>query len=207
MPGPFLRALTAATGLALAACASSSPSAREPAMPTSANTMSPSRSMPVKHWPLKFKSHSFGAFCYDTLTCRIQYANVEHGSEEPSTPSATYGPGYLDHLGGGHIGIRNFPPPAKVSWVSKDGQAHTAEIDIGELFADEVIRHNVKRDEMSDVVDGEYKSDPAILLEVNDRTIRVYMRAMIFLKKRVEVAGHLRGDFRDELILVKTYTF
>ena len=33
------------------------------------------------------------------------------------------------------------------------------------------------------------------------------MRAMIFLKKRVEVAGHLRGDFRDELILVKTYTF
>ena len=207
MAGPFLRALTAATGLALTACASSSPSAREPAMPTSANTTSPSRSMPVKQWPLKFKSHSFGAYCYDTRACTIHYANFEHGSEEPSTPSATYGPGYLDHLDGGHIGIRNFPAPAKVSWVSKDGQAHTAEIDMGELFADEVIRHNVKRDEMSDVVDGEYKSEPAILLEVNDRTIRVYMRAMIFLKKRVEVAGHLRGDFKDELILVKTYTF
>lgn len=207
MPAPSLRALTAATGLALAACASSTPSAREPAMPTSANTMSSSRSMPVKQWPLKFKSHSFGAFCYDTLMCRIQYANVEHGSEEPSTPSATYGPGYLDHLGGGHIAIRNFPPPAQVSWVSKDGQAHTAEIDIGELFADEVIRHNVKREEMSDVPYGEYRNDPYILLEVNDRTIRVYMRAMIFLKKRVEVAGQLRGEFRNELILVKTYTF
>ena len=205
MTGPSLRALTA-TGLALAVCASSSPSAREPAMP-SANTISPSRSMPVKQWPLKFKSHSFGAFCYDTLMCRIQYANVEHGSEEPSTPSATYGPGYLDHLGGGHIGIRNFPPPAKVSWVSKDGQAHTAEIDIGELFADEVIRHNVKRDEMSDVPYGEFRNDPYILLEVNDRTIRVYMRAMIFLKKRVEVAGQLRGEFRNELILAKNYTF
>src|SRR3989337_162131 len=92
MPGPSLRALTAATGLALAACASSSPSAREPAMSTSASTTSPRRSL-----------------------------------------------------------------PAKVSWRSKDGQTHTAEIDIGELFADEVILHNVRREEMSDVVDGEYK--------------------------------------------------
>ena len=206
MPGPSIRALTAATGLALAACASSGPSAREPAMP-SATAPSSSRSMPVKQWPLKFKSHSFGAFCYDTQTCTIRYANLEHGSEQPSPPSVTYGPGYLDHLSGGHAGIRNFPPPAQVSWRSKDGQAHTAEIDIGELFADEIIRHNVKREEMANLPDGEFRDEPSILLEVNDRAIRIYMRAMIFLKKRVEVAGQVRGDFRNDLILVKTYTY
>jgi hypothetical protein len=103
--------------------------------------------------------------------------------------------------------IRNFPPPAKVSWRSKDGQAHTAEIDIGELFADEIIRHNVRREEMANLPDGEFKDEPYILLEVNDRTIRVYMRAMIFLKNRVLAAGQLRGEFRNDLILVKTYTY
>ena len=210
MPGPSLRALTAATGLALAACASSSPSAREPAMPTSANTISPSRSMPVKQWPLKFKSHKFGAHCYSTYGCKVVYAGLEQRGDDPDElrPSSEgYGPAYQRNWSGTHAMIRNYPPPAKVSWRSKDGQAHTAEIDIGELFADETIRHNVKREEMSDVIDGEYTSEPAILLEVNDRTIRVYMRAMIFLKKRVEIAGQLRGDFRNELILVETYMF
>ena len=210
MPGPTLRALTAATGIALVACASSTPSAREPAMPTSASTMSPSRSMPVKQWPLKFKSHKFGAHCYSTYGCKVVYAGLEQRGDDPDElrPSSEgYGPDYQRNWSGTHAMIRNFPPPAKVSWRSKDGQAHTAEIDIGELFADETIRHNVKREEMSDVIDGEYTSEPAILLEVNDRTIRVYMRAMIFLKKRVEIAGQLRGDFRNELILVETYMF
>lgn len=206
MPTPFLCALTAAIGLALAACVSSNPSVRESAMPSSTTT-SPSRSMPVKQWPLRFESHSFGAFCYDTQTCTVRYANLDHGSEKPSPPSATYGPDYLGHLGGGHLMIRNFPPPAQVSWRSRDGQAHTAEIDIGELFADEIIRHNVKREEMADVPDGKFTDDPYILLEVNDRNIRVYMRAMIFLKKRVQVAGQLRGEYRNDLILVKTYTY
>jgi hypothetical protein len=200
-----LRLLTAITGLALTACANSTPSAKEPT--TTSVTTSPSRSIPVKEWPLKFRSHSFGAFCYDTQTCTIQYANQEHGSKNPSPPSAAYGPDYLAHLGGGHLMIRNFPPPAKVSWRSKDGQAHTAEIDIGELFADEIIRHNVRREEMANLPDGEFKDEPYILLEVNDRTIRVYMRAMIFLKNRVLAAGQLRGEFRNDLILVKTYTY
>ena len=204
MPDLFLRAFIAATASMLAACAS--PSAKAPTTPPT-TFASASRSMPVKQWPLKFKSHSFGAFCYDTQSCTIRYAGMEHGSEQPSPPSGAYGSDYLAHLGGGHLMIRNFPPPAKVSWRSKDGEAHTTEIDIGELFADEIIRHNVRREEMANLPDGEFKDEPYILLEVNDRTIRVYMRAMIFLKKRVLVAGQLRGEFRNDLILVKTYTY
>ena len=209
MPGPFLRALTAATGFALAACASSSPSARESAMP-SATATSSSHLMPVKQWPLRFESHEFGAHCYSTYGCRVVYAGLEQRADDPDKlrpSSAGYGPDYQRNWSGTHGMIRNFPPPAQVSWRSQDGQTHTAEIDIGELFADEVIRHNVKREEMADLPDGEYGSEPAILLEVNDRTIRVYMRAMIFLKRRVEVDGKLRGDFRNDLILVKTYTY
>jgi hypothetical protein len=160
----------------------------------------------VKQWPLKFKSHSFGAFCYDTQSCTIRYAGLKHGSERLSPPSAIYGPDYLAHLGGGHLMIRNFPPPAQVSWRSKDGQAHSAEIDMGELFADELIRHNVKREEMASVPDGEFDREPDILLEVNDRIIRVYMRAHIPTKTR-QKPGNRYSDFRNDLILVKTYTY
>ena len=175
-------------------------------MPTAAATSS-AHMMPAKEWPLRFKSHSFGAFCYDTLTCTISYAHLEHGSEKLSPPSSTYGPKYLDHLSGGHGMIRNFPPPAVVTWRSKGGQAHQAEIDIGEIFKDELIRHNVQREEMADVPDGEYQSEPSIILEVNDRIIRVWMRAWIPLKTEIEIAGHMRKDRRYDLILAKTYTY
>ena len=209
MPSAYLRFLTAVTSLVLVSCASSTLSARESPM-SSASATSPSRSMPVEQWPLKFKSHSFGAHCYSTYGCRVVYAGLEQRADDPDElrpSSSSYGPEYQRNWSGTHAMIRNFPPPAQVSWRSKDGQAHSAEIDIGELFADEVIRHNVKCEEMADLPNGEYRWEPAILLEVNDRTIRVYMRAMIFLKKRVEVAGQLRGDFRNDLILVKSYNY
>ena len=48
---------------------------------------------------------------------------------------------------------------------------------------------------------------PNILLEVNDRAIRVYMRPWIPLKKQIEIAGQMRSDIYDDLIMVKTTTY
>lgn len=206
MTGKPFHVLVGAAGLALAACTHVVPSAKEASMTTNSTTDS-IRMMPVKEWPLRFTSHKFSARCYDTLECTVRYAGLEHGDERPSPSSVTYGPGYLDNWTGGHGMIRNFPPPAVVTWRSKDGEAYRAEIDIAEIFHDEVIRHNVTREEMADVPDGTYESEPAVLLEVNDRTIRVYMRTMIFLKRQIAIAGNMRSDFRDDLILAKTYTF
>ncbi|PPT73318.1 hypothetical protein XthCFBP4691_20365 [Xanthomonas theicola] len=165
---------------------------------------------PAKQWPLRFKKHGFGVYSYDTYGCKVWYANAWQAREsdaklQPSSDS--YKPDHQRNWSSGHIGIRNFPAPAEVTWRSKDGQPHQARIDIGELFKDEVILHNVPREEMADVPYGKYQHDPDIIMEVNDRTIRVYIRAMIFLKQRVEVAGHMRADFRNDLILVKTYTY
>jgi hypothetical protein len=102
--------------------------------------------------------------------------------------------------------IPNFPPPVKVSWRSKDGQAHEAEIDFGEVFADEIIRHNVSREEMADVPDGEYQNDPAIILDVNDRTIRVWMRAHV-PTRALQKPGNRFSDFRNDLVLARTYRY
>lgn len=193
-----------ATGVALAACANSTPHAKEAVMST-ASAQGTSNKMPAK-WPLKFESHSFGAFCYDTTSCLVRYAGQEHGDDKPSPPSSTYGPRYLAHLNGSHGQIRNFPAAAKVSWRSKDGQPHEAEIDIAEIFADQMIRHNVKRGHVADLPSGEYEGDPSILLEINDRIIRVWMKAFIPTKEP-QVAGKPNSDAVYEPVLVETYTY
>ena len=69
-----------------------------------------------------------------------------------------------------------------------------------------MILHHVLREDMAEQPDGEYKFDPSILLEVNDRTIRVYMRAFI-PTKHLQRPESKHSDYRDDLILVKTYTY
>ena len=153
-------------------------------------------------WPLKFKRHSFGAWCYDTQYCSVWYGGMESGRNTPSPPSSKYGPGYLDHWRGGYS-VDNFPPPADVTWRSKDGTEHKTAIDIGALFRDELVRHNVPREEIREVPDGKLGTNPGILVEVNDRTIRVYMRARI-PTKHMQIPGNQYSDFRHDLILVQT---
>ncbi|MDQ0010819.1 hypothetical protein J2T07_003025 [Luteibacter jiangsuensis] len=159
---------------------------------------------PVK-WPLKFKRHNFGARCYDTLYCSIWYGGMESGDERPSVPSSTYGIDYLDNWNGG-MSFDNFPPPAEVTWRSRDGLTHKTDIDVAAIFRDELMLHNVPREEISDVPDGRLRTNPSILLEVNDRTIRIYMRARI-PTKRLQIPGNPYSDVRYDLILVKTYNY
>jgi hypothetical protein len=159
-------------------------------------------------WPLRFKSHQFGARCYDTLECDVRYYDqrINHGDPKPTRSSASFGTDYLKGWNGGYGGIKNFPPPARVKWRSKDGASHEAEIDIGELFKDELVRHNVPREEVSDEPDGKWENEPSILLEVNDRTIRVYTSAHI-PTKHLQIPGNQYSGFRNDLIMVKTYTY
>ena len=157
-------------------------------------------------WPLKFKDHSFRMVCYSTQMCKVWYAGAWSIRDKPTPPSSKYGPKYLDHLLGGHVGIANFPEPAEVTWRSMDGTEHQAHIDIGAIFRDEIARHNVPREEVLDLPDGELTVDPQILLEINDRTIRVYMRTYI-PTKHFQIPGNPYSTSRDELILAKTYHY
>jgi hypothetical protein len=157
-------------------------------------------------WPLKFTEHKFRLVCYSTQACEVWYAGVWSGRRKPQPPSSDYGPNYLDHILGGHTGITNFPGPAELAWRSMDGEEHEARIDIGEIFRDRVIRHNVPRDEVSEQPNGDTGDNPQIMLEVNDRTVRVYMRAFISTK-HFRTPGNPYSDYRADLILVKTYHY
>ncbi|WP_157062638.1 hypothetical protein [Pseudoxanthomonas dokdonensis] len=148
-------------------------------------------------WPLKFRAHYFGVSTYSTYGCKVVYAGMPRvmdrddelqssseaiGSKYPNNMKATWGP------------ISNFPPAAKVTWRSKDGTPHEAEIDIGEIFKDQLIRHNVKQE---DAADPASSGTPGIILEVNDRTINVYMQTAIWLKQPKDPDNPLSDVERD----------
>lgn len=204
-----LHALAVAALLALPACTPASPPTRDDPMsraPAPADTFN---LQPVKEWPLRFKSHSFGVYTYDTYGVEVVYAGrvqAQESDDELQPSAASYGSDYRRTWLSGHIDIRNFPPPAKVKWRSKDGMPHETQIDFGEIFGDEVIRHKVRREEMRDVINGEYRLDPHIVLEIDDRAVRVYMMASIPTKE-LQIPGNPYSDGRDEPVLVKTYNF
>ena len=157
-------------------------------------------------WPLRFEKHSFEPRCYDTLECQVVYAGFSFGRDKPTKSSASYGDDYLKGWNGSYGAIPNFVAPAKVTWRSKDGTLHEAEIDIGAIFKDELVRHFVPREEAADLPDGKNESVPSILLEVNDRTIRLYMKASI-PTKHLQDPGNRYSTSRRDLVLVRTYTY
>lgn len=157
--------------------------------------------------PLTFDRHNFGAYCYDTYGCKVLYNDryvTSQDDNELRPSSASVGPDYLDNLDGGHLGIANFPPPAVVTWRSRDGIPHEAHIDIGEIFKDQVIRHNVPREELP--TETTATSAPDIVLVVDDRTINVYMKAFVSTKSQ-QAPGNKYSDFRNDMILAFSQTY
>ena len=66
---------------------------------------------------------------------------------------------------------------------------------------DQKVLHNVpKEDVLGDL------GNPDILLEVNDRTINVYMRAFVPTRE-LQIPGNKYSRFRDDLILAWSKTY
>ena len=160
----------------------------------------------VADWPLWFVQHNFGAYCYETYGCKVQYNGFNHVNEPNDIlqiSSASIGSKYPANLKAGYLGIRNFPSPAIVTWRSKDGESHSMDVDIGEIFKDRLVRHNVPREDIpSEIGLGETN----IILEVNNRTINVYTRTHV-PAKHLQIPGNRYSDFRDDLICVFTKTY
>ncbi|MBB3179475.1 hypothetical protein [Variovorax sp. Sphag1AA] len=156
-------------------------------------------------WPLRFFWHKFDASCYSTYGCKVKYGNYRRidNDDELKLSSASIGDKYPKNLSAGWGPIQNFPPPALVTWRSKDGTPLHAEIDMAEIFKDQFVLHNLKREETS--VKGGV-SDPQIILEVNDRTINVYMRAFVSTKE-AQIPGNKYSFSRNDLIKAFSRTY
>lgn len=163
--------------------------------------------------PLRFKRHSFQAFCYNAIGCQVTYNNHRflplsgeadpYNYVSPPPPSTDY---REEWLGRSHIGILNFPGPAQVSWKSLDGKAHQATIDLSSIFEDELVWHKVSKKDMANFFSGPYPGSPDIFLEVNDRTINIYM-TMFIPTKTEQIAGNRYSSFRNDIFLTWTRSY
>lgn len=174
------------------------------AMPTSQE--SDTRTPVPNEWPLRFEKHSFSAHCYDTIGCSVLYNKeylVQDAADKVRSSSESIGPNY--QKGWGTVtygGIKNFPAPAVVAWKSKDGASHEAVVDVAEIFRDQHILHHVSREDLPTETVAT-AGDPTIILEVNNRTINVYMREVIYLKD----TESRRNESRDDVILAYSRTY
>ncbi|MFP7723261.1 hypothetical protein [Lysobacter sp. A3-1-A15] len=163
------------------------------------------QSLPFE-WPLRFEKHNFQVMGYEVRDLKVHYADRwqrfrDDGVLQPSR--ASFGPNYQLNWGGGHGSIKNFPAPARVSWRSRDGDSLEATVDVGKIFADQLIRHRVPREQIPDHATF---GPPTVILEVNDRTINVYMRSYVGTKE-LQIPGNPYSHGRDDVILAYTQTY
>ena len=162
-------------------------------------------------WPLRFDSFSFDVRCYNTLASSIIFHGQQHAlNREISGPSGQpRSPDWKDDWNAGFIIPKDrMPPgPVEIRWTSLDGEGHYAEIDlIKDIFPEQVVLHNVPKEDVNEDWARYDKDTPDVLVEVNDRTINVYMSAMVLTKSppnpdRPEIF------FRSDLVLAWTKTY
>jgi hypothetical protein len=159
---------------------------------------------------VQFRDFAFGAICYSTRHCRVIFAGHNFTRLSMDTVTApSSGQNYRDAWGdASYAGLFNFPKPAVVEWTSMDGVQHKVEVDIGAIFKDQWALNNVPAADalMNSTSPVGPLVTPSIFLEVNDRTLNVYTKSMIFTRSEQE-PGNKYSDFRDDLILVWTHTY
>lgn len=161
-------------------------------------------------WPLRFTRHHFEAACFNTLRCSVIYDRDQFTRPFMFEPSGAPPAGDWRRRWSAGTGVDScFPPPAQVDWVSLDGTEHHAQIDIGALFKDRLVRHNVPKEDIPEGWLAANAVEPIpidVLMEVNDRTIIVCTRAHVATKS-LRVPGNDFSNYRDDLIEVWTHTY
>lgn len=156
-------------------------------------------------FPLRFYHHGFAVRCYNTVRCQVVYYDHDFTrlfGDKPFGPPPSSD--YRDHWASAtRSWIPNFPPPAEVRWVALDGTEHEAKVDIGEIFKDQRVLYRVPD---AQIPDKSWGDDPDIFLEVNGRTVNVYMKAFIATKTE-QIPGNKYSNARQDVILAWTHTY
>lgn len=166
--------------------------------------------------PLRFGRHNFAAHCYNTIGCRVIYNGRYQQGDPPDyqgrdppdkvSPPPPSPDNRSKAWGSVEIGIDNFPSPAEVYWKSLDGVQHEARVDMAEIFKDQLIWHKVPKADMADFHRGPVAGAPSIFLEVDDRTINVYME-MLIPTRTEQIPGNQHSNARYDLFLVWTHIY
>jgi hypothetical protein len=150
---------------------------------------------------VRFKTHAVATACANTYGCTIRYGSLAHGDRDSSVLSPPLRTDLLTSGMSGEIGIKNFPDPALIEWRSSDGIPHRAIVDIGAIFKDQFMVHSVPMSAVDRVSES-----PEVLIVVDDKTIRVYLKIFVWLKEPA-IPGNRFSFWKREahLAFEKTY--
>lgn len=158
-----------------------------------------------KLWPLRFKNFAFGGEAFNVKACRIIYGNnfFNEWKELQPAPAA-------DWLRDPYISWSNsyHPfPKLDLQWSSLDGEQHKVILNLEKMLRKREVLTKVRVDEMPDNwLLGRGEKDDIhleLLLEINDRTLRLYMKATVAIKIEHPTEEH-RHDFRRDWMLAWT---
>ncbi|QDE40917.1 hypothetical protein FIV34_17710 [Luteibacter pinisoli] len=171
-------------------------------------------------WPIRFHEHTFVAALYNTLACSFLYNNYQFGTQKRDWTGQVFerpsGPGPEDRSArwnSGHIIVpkngQTFPGPVELAWTSLDNTPLQASVDLDAMFKDRLVLHNVSREEVKEAWLKTLSIQPVtpkILVELNDRTVSVYMKAMVATEKE-QVPGDPYTQSRSEPVLAWKHTY
>jgi len=157
----------------------------------------------LKDGPYRFWQHNFGAYCFDTWGCRVVYGPYVVLDEPESRRFASATADRLKWMNGGYVGLENFQGAVVIDWHANDRAPLHAELELSEIFADGLVRYDVP----AEGVDPDASvPDPDIVVEIDDRTVRVYMKALISLKAPRNPANRYTNSV-DENVLVYEHRY
>lgn len=143
---------------------------------------------------LRFTEHNFALFCYDCSNVHVVYGRRAHDlwDEGKAAPARTAADArrYPNAKFGTY---RAFETPLDARWSALDGTPLSCQVDLDAVFPERIVPHTVdpRRIYRPMPISGR---QPTILVEIDDRTLSVYIDATI--QTLPEGADPLAG--RDE---------
>lgn len=128
---------------------------------------------------LRFTAHNFALFCYDCSNVHVVYGRRAHDLWDEGTPAPVKTAAHADRYPNMKFGTYTaFETTLEARWTAHDGTTLSCEVDLNEVFPDRVVPHNVdpRRIYAPMPITGR---EPTILVEVNDRTLNIYIDATI----------------------------
>lgn len=158
-----------------------------------------------KLWPLRFNHFIFGGYAFNVKVCRIIYGKSFYREWKELQPPPM--PRWLEETSLSWSNDYLPFPKLDLQWTSLDGDAHKVILDLEKMLRKREVISMVRIDEISCnwlIGRGEKGDVPMdLVLEINDRTLRLYMKATVAIKIEHPIEDHRHG-FREEWALVWT---
>ena len=149
---------------------------------------------------LTFKRHDFGVACYNASDLRVVYAGIPFVREAECRDREPYDE---KRIKANTTGLIAFSGPVDVKWKSEDGEQHQYQLDLDEIFKGKKVLHHEKEE---DLLIKHPSYDPGIYIEVDNRTLNIYMDVNIILSPNGVDNGNQRYSRRN-VTLAFTKTF